>query len=215
VQTMRSDTYAHPGETLTCVGCHEPAHAAPSRRGHAVPLALRRPPSRLKPEAEGAYPLTFPRLVQPVLNTHCVPCHNREPDAPSLRGDRFGPFGWSEAFHTLRAYAWGLSGGNGTALKERQYSIPGQEGARVSKLLGLLNQGHHALTLPEEQKRRITLWLDCNSNFYGAYTDLEAQAHGAVVRPLWGVPAWSDFAALASLPVMRPALAIDGWRRED
>jgi hypothetical protein len=48
--------------------------------------------------------------------------------------------------------------------------------------------------------RRITLWLDCNSNFYGAYTDLEQQARGEVVRPRWGVPAWSDFAKFAGLP---------------
>ncbi len=197
VQTMRSDTYAHPGETLACVGCHEPRHAAPDRPRSTVPLALRRAPSVLKPEPAGAYPLTFARLVQPVLDTQCVPCHAREPKAPSLRGDRFGAFGWSEAFHTLRPHAWGMSGGNGTALRERQFSLPGQEGARVSRLYGLLSQGHHDLRLPVESLRRLTLWLDGNSNFYGAYTDLDRQARGEVVRPRWGVPAWTDFATLA------------------
>ncbi|MBM4080991.1 MAG: hypothetical protein FJ278_14900, partial [Planctomycetes bacterium] len=29
VQTMRSDTYLHPGERLTCQGCHEPKRSAP------------------------------------------------------------------------------------------------------------------------------------------------------------------------------------------
>ncbi len=200
VQTMRSDTYAHPGETLTCVGCHENAHAAPTRLKGATPLALRRPPSRLRAEPEGAYPLTFARLVQPVLDAHCVPCHLREAKAPSLRGDRFAAFGWSEAFHSLRSQAWGMSGGNGTALKERQFSLPGREGARVAKLYGLLRGGHHDLQLPADAMRRLTLWLDGNSNFYGAYTDLERQARGEVIRPRWGVPAWSEFADLAGLP---------------
>ncbi|MBM3879826.1 MAG: hypothetical protein FJ387_08920 [Verrucomicrobia bacterium] len=196
VQTMRSDTYVHPGEHLSCVGCHANRHGTPKMPGQAPPMALRRPPSALRPEAPGAYPLTFPRLVQPVLDTQCVECHDNEPEAPSLRGDRLAKFGWSEAFHTLRPLAWGKSGGNGIALKERQYSIPGQEGARVSKLYQLLAAGHYDVRLTPEQRRRITLWLDCNSNFYGAYTDVERQARGEVVRPIWGVPRWSDFEAL-------------------
>lgn len=212
VQTMRTDTYLHPGERLTCAGCHESKHAPPKNLGSQPPLALRRAPSELKPEPEGAYPLTFARLVQPVLNRRCVDCHNTETNAPSLRGDRFGKFGWSEAFHTLRQHAWGMSGGNGTALKERQYSIPGEDGARVSGLYRLLAQGHHDVKLPAEEMRRITLWLDANSNFYGAYTDRDKQARGEVVRPKWGVPRWSDFEALAHPP---PAPVRTAWQEAD
>ena len=32
-----------------------------------------------------------------------------------------------------------------------------------------------------EDLRRITLWLDCNSTFYGAYHDTEKQARGVRV----------------------------------
>jgi hypothetical protein len=197
VQTMRSDTYVHPGETLTCGGCHESTHSRVASGPPAVARALRRPPSPLQPEA-GAYPLTFPRLVQPVLDAHCVACHEREPRAPSLRGDRFGRFGWSEAFHTLKPFAWGRSGGNGVALTEGQYSIPGQVGARASKLHPLLARGHYDTRLTAEERRRITLWLDCNSNFYGAYTDAEAQARGARVPPRWGLPKWMTFEAVTA-----------------
>lgn len=198
VQTMRSATYLHPGETLTCVGCHESKHNSVSRPEARRPLALTRAPSALEPEPTGSYPLTFPRLVQPVLDRHCVSCHDEHQakKAPSLRGDRFGKFGWSEAFHTLRKYAWGMSGGNGVALKERQYSIPGQDGARVSKLYTMLRQGHQDVQLPPEDLRRITLWIDCNSNFYGAYHDIEAQARGEIVRPRFGVPRWTAFETL-------------------
>lgn len=196
VQTMRSATYLHPGEKLTCGGCHENQHTATRGVSAKVPLALRRPPSNLRPEATGSYPLTFPRLVQPVLNTRCIPCHEQQPRAPGLRGDRFAANGRSQAFESLRKYAWGMSGGNGVAWTERQYSIPGQSGARVSQLYGLLAAGHHDLRLAPEELRRITLWLDCNSNFYGAYHDPEAQAQGQIVKPVWGLPPWTDFSAL-------------------
>ncbi|MHC4917683.1 MAG: HzsA-related protein, partial [Planctomycetota bacterium] len=200
VQNMRSATFVHPGETLSCVGCHEPKNARPNYEGRKMPLALKRDPSVIKPEAEGSYPLTFPRLVQPVLDAKCLGCHeeNRSKKAPSLRGDRFGTHGWSQAFHTLQKYAWGKSGGNG-ALHSRNgnksYSVPGQDGARVSKLYKHLTQegGHHDLKLTAEEMRRITLWLDCNSNFYGAYFEIEKQARGGLVKPRLGTPPWIEF----------------------
>lgn len=198
VQTMRSATYVHPGETLSCVGCHENRQAAARGAGAAAPLALRRPPSELKPEAEGSYPLSFPRLVQPVLDRHCVACHEEKRDGkvPGLRGDRFAANGWSESFAALNRFAWGMSGGNGVALRERQYSIPGEVGARASRLLALLRTGHHDVKLPAEELRRITLWLDGNSNFHGAYHDAERQARGGIVRPREGVPEWTPFERL-------------------
>jgi hypothetical protein len=129
--------------------------------------------------------------VQPVLDAKCADCHeaNATKRAPSLRGDRFGANGWSAAFLTLNPRAWGMSGGNGVALKERQYSVPGQDGARVSALYRMLARGHHGVMLTDGETRRITLWLDCNSNFYGAYHDTEAQARGQVVLPRLGIPA--------------------------
>ncbi len=197
VQTMRSDTYLHPGETLSCIGCHESSHTAPKLNGSKTPMAMLRPPSKIEPEAEGSYPLTFPRLVQPVIDAKCVSCHDKEKTAKSLRGDKLGKYGWSEAFHTLRKYAWGKSGGNGAIRANgRSYSIPGQDGARVSKLYQMLAKGHHETKLTPAEMRRITLWLDCNSNFYGAYREAVKQARGEVIKPTWGVPRWTDFESL-------------------
>jgi hypothetical protein len=199
VQTMRSATYLHPGETLTCAGCHEPRQASTGGAERRQPLALRRAPSALEPEPAGSFPLTFARLVQPVLDARCASCHGATPrkGAPSLRGDRFGKYGWSEAFHTLRGRAWSMSGGNGVALKQRQYSVPGQDGARASKLCALLTAGHHDVRLTPDELRRLTLWMDCNSNFYGAYHGLEEQARGELVRPRFGVPPGVTFEQLA------------------
>ena len=192
VHTMRSDTYVHPGEHLSCIGCHEDTHKAPALK--ANPIALQRAPSKIKPEPTGSYPLSFPRLVQPVIDAKCLSCHNKEEKAPSLRGDVFeAKSGWSDAMKTLRRYAWGKTGGNGAIHKsnERSYSIPGQDGARVTKLWKLLEEGHYDVKLTTEEKRRITLWMDCNSNFYGAYKDIEKQQKGEVVPAKYGfLPEW-------------------------
>jgi hypothetical protein len=81
VQGMRSVAYLQPGETAGCIGCHEHRHTAPPTR----PLrALARAPSIIEPAPEGSRPLSYPRLVQPVLDQHCVRCHNPgQPEAKS------------------------------------------------------------------------------------------------------------------------------------
>jgi len=196
VQTMRSGTYLHPGERMSCIGCHESKQNAPSQRG-TRPMAMLRPPSKLKPEPTGSYPLTFPRLVQPVIDQHCVECHAKDSTTFPLDGGHLMttkkngkqikksvPHGWSNAFYNLRKYGWGKHGGNGAIKKNhKSYSIPGEIGAKASRLLPLLEQGHYDVDLNAEELRRITLWIDCNTNFYGAYRDMEKQTQGEIVMP--------------------------------
>ncbi len=198
IQNMRSVTYLHPGETLSCVGCHEDKHKPPQNYSSGMPIALRRAPSQIEREPSGSYPLSFPRLVQPVLNARCVGCHEKENKAPCLRGDRFGRNGWSAGFEALRRYAWGKHGGNGAIVTNgRSWSIPGEEGFVVSKLYAhLVQKGHKEVKLTAEELRRISLWVDCNSNFYGAYVDTEQQARGEIVQPLLGLPRLIAFDAL-------------------
>jgi len=47
----------------------------------------------------------------------------------------------------------------------------------------MLTEGHHDVELCPEDMRRITLWLDANTLFYGDYFDAEAQARGATPTP--------------------------------
>ena len=94
-------TYVHPGEQLTCQGCHERKHSPPSPFKD-IPLALRRAPSKITPAPEGANPFSYPRLVQPVLDRHCVECHRKE-EALDLSGTVAGDFGWSKSYQNL---AW-------------------------------------------------------------------------------------------------------------
>ena len=182
IQSMCSDTYVHPGETLTCAGCHEGKQTAGNALLATAPLAMRRPPSPLRNDVEGSYPVSFSRLVQPVLDRHCVACHAKEKTAPKLDGTTFGKWGWSESYHTLSRTTWARHGGNGILKSAgHSYSVPGEVGARASALLRILESGHYGVALPPDDLYRITLWMDCNSVFYGSYDHLEEQARGAYI----------------------------------
>ena len=185
VQSMRSDTYLHPGETLSCRGCHEPRHRAAPDAPNKTPIAMGRPPSPITPEVDGARPVLFPRLVQPVLDNNCAGCHRKEKKAPSLEGVPAGKYHWTESYETLAPLAWAKHGGNG-ALKVNgtSRSIAGGVGARASRLMAMLDGGHHDVKLSDGDRHRIELWLDCNSVFFGAYHDIEKQARGETVTPV-------------------------------
>jgi len=62
-------------------------------------------------------------------------------------------------------------------------TVAGQFGARAARLLDYLQPGHYGVLLSEEDLHRLVLWLDCNSEFYGAYENTLAQSRGEVVWP--------------------------------
>ena len=182
VQSMRSDTYVQPGETLVCQGCHDPRPARHSLGDTAA--ALQRPPSRIRPDVDGSKPFSFPRLVQPVLDRHCADCHAKsaaKPKAIDLRpGDwQKSPNGWYASYINLRPYAFFFDG----AAWNQPRTIAGKFGARASRLYALLRKGHYDVKLPAADLHRITLWLDANSDFFGSYEHTDAQSRGEIVQP--------------------------------
>ena len=99
IQSMRSGTYLHPGERLQCQGCHERKHRGlPDQQ--EIPLALKRAPSKLRPEMAGTNPFSYVRLVQPVLDRNCVACHQEE-KALDLSGVLAGKSGWTRSYENL------------------------------------------------------------------------------------------------------------------
>jgi hypothetical protein len=180
VQSMRSATYLQPGERLVCQGCHEPRHESPSPPAE-TPLAMRSEPARLKPDVDGTNPFSYPRLVQPVLDRHCVACHAENPESPRLDREVVvkGRQKWYASYHSLiRDYAFWSYG-------ERHRTIPGKFGARASKLYQILKDGHYDVKLTEEEMHRLTVWLDSCSIFYGVYEEEGgiAQLEGKIVYP--------------------------------
>ena len=72
---MRSWFSAMPGETLSCIGCHERQNCAPPAR--AV-MASRQKPAPIVPWYGPARTFSFMNEVQPVLDRHCIRCHTAE-----------------------------------------------------------------------------------------------------------------------------------------
>lgn len=161
LQTMRTVTYAQPGQTLSCVGCHEGRSAAvPNRR----PLAMNRPPSRLKPGPDGSWPYRYDRLVQPVLDRACVRCH-----APGTSGARWNLQG-PGSYETLVGYGRpSLRDHVQTRYREGR-SIPGQGAAATSALMALLRRGHHSVELTRDDMERLNTWMDTYAQRLGSFS---------------------------------------------
>ena len=168
VQVMRSATYLQPGETTSCIGCHEPRTAA------ALPptslRALRRTASRIRPAPDGARPFSYPLLVQPVLDRHCVRCHSaaggrKPPKGIVLTGEPQGHY--TASYNALAPRVPVSSDTNGESL-----SRPGRFGARGSGVMRMLlrkEKGHTALALTAGDIERLATWMDTNALFYGTF----------------------------------------------
>ena len=93
VKKMQSFVTLQPGETTSCVGCHEPRTVTPANPGHPILQAMERGPSRI--EAIDGIPqiVDFRRHIQPILDQHCVKCHGEsDPDGSiCLSGTRGVP----------------------------------------------------------------------------------------------------------------------------
>ena len=131
VQTMRSVTYLQPGEQRGCVGCHERPGTVVANRAL---LALRRPPSTIASGPAGSQPLSFPLLVQPVLDRQCVQCH-AEKKACSLAREPLQRK-WYASYNSLLPYGFTDYGSN-------LRTTPGKFGADADCVTGdaLLTQG--------------------------------------------------------------------------
>ena len=162
-----------------------PEPRAPSIRNRAPGAAART--FQAPPEVDGAHPFNYVRLVQPVLDRNCVACH-QEKKALDLAGVVEGKFGWTRSYRNLAEkygfYFHVFNGSINTGAHGGSRTVPGQFGARASGLLPYLDERHYGVRLPPEDWHRVTLWLDCNSEFYGSYEQTEKQAKGEVVWPV-------------------------------
>jgi len=175
VKRMQSFTSVMPGETLGCVGCHEPRTQTPSvGRGPRL-LALERPPSVPQPFTEQADVLDFPRDVQPILDRHCVGCHgyDRREGGVLLGGD-LGPH-WSHSYFSLLAHRLVADGRNGLGNQP-----PRTLGSSASRLLDKVAGQHHDVRVSAHDWRTLWLWIESGAPFAGSYAGLRNAEQQAV-----------------------------------
>jgi hypothetical protein len=184
VQVMRSITYLQPGENAGCAGCHEPRTTAPP--GRAVALALARLPSAIEPGPDGSLPLSYPKLVQPVLDKRCTSCHSAaKPDGGViLTGEPQGHYtaSYNALAPKVRYSAWGVPG-DFRQTNSEPIARPDFFGARGSKLMKLLLAGHEKVALAPDEIERLATWMDSNALFYGTFdpADQARQQRGELI----------------------------------
>jgi hypothetical protein len=193
VRRMRNFMNVMPGETNSCVGCHEPYGTAPMAASREGLLAMKRPPSKIAPPPWGADQLDFRAVIQPILDRHCVKCHRDDPPEeakrlakgkrlPVLTGTRMrtapaprdrdqGPQHCvSESFLNLLPHVSYVQVGG-------HYGVPTPlapyaTGSGASKLMKMLGGGHHKVELRPAEWRALAAWIDCNAQFYGHWDDI-------------------------------------------
>lgn len=162
VQTMRTLTYVQPGQTLSCIGCHESRESAPETNRPL--LAATREPSKIAPGPAGSWPLDFQVLVQPVMEQRCIRCHK-----PGTDGEEFD-LTVAKSYDSLAGY------GN-PSLRTRvltQYrqgrSTAGAVAAKMNPLVQLLKKDHYGVKLAKDDWDRLITWMDTYGQRRGSFS---------------------------------------------
>jgi len=105
IQTMRSWTTLQPGENASCIGCHEPKNSVPSASARPT-LAMAAGAQVLAPINGPSRGFSFTREVQPILNQHCIRCHDgkeeKKPDLSALAvHDQGAKRAWLQSYLAL------------------------------------------------------------------------------------------------------------------
>ncbi len=175
VMGMRSFTYVHAGETVSCVGCHAPRNTSPvsNRRFNNVTVHELQPP--VGPQYDGG--LSFARTVQPVLDRHCIRCHGLEQTAgdvnllgtienrPANVKDLLASTAYNSLVSRKGLVAMALRNQEADASTAKDYF---SHAGRLAKML--LEGDEHHDKLDPESLQRIVDWLDLNAQFFGDYS---------------------------------------------
>jgi len=171
-QTMRSGAYLQPGQTYSCIGCHEHRGTAPPNQ---APLAARRAPSKLSPGPPGSWPLDYGTLVQPVLDRQCVVCHKLEP------GEKKMDLTPAQSYAVLTTF--GSPSLKEVVIAGTVSSVRRQEPARrgTNPVLKLLKGGHHGVkTLGPTTGAGCFTWMDTQGQRAGHFSPAQEEQLRAI-----------------------------------
>lgn len=168
VKRMQSFTTVAPGETQSCVGCHEQRSSTPPTSVSRVLQATRRPASRIEPVPGVPDLVDFPRDVQPILDRNCVACHNpdKREGGVLLTGDR-GPM-FSHGYYSVVVWRQVADGRN----EPRSNYAPRSLGSGGSALMQKFESTHYDVKATDIDKRTVAMWLDLGAPYPGTYASL-------------------------------------------
>jgi hypothetical protein len=171
VKRMNSFISVMPGETVSCVGCHEQRTQTGPAYGNLA--ALRRGPVKVKAIPGVPDCMDYPRDVQPVLDRHCTGCHNAEKMAGRL--DLSGEHGGFRSFSWMgltqekyMPYVWT------PFIRETQMSDlpPRSFGSGAWGAMPYFEgraKGHEKIRLDPNELRLVQVWADLPAQYRGSY----------------------------------------------
>ncbi|MDX9979744.1 MAG: SUMF1/EgtB/PvdO family nonheme iron enzyme [Lentisphaeria bacterium] len=181
VQLMRSWFTAMPGETLSCVGCHESQNSTPPAKATLAGLGM---PDEIRPWYGETRGFNFAREVQPVLDAHCIRCHDGTERGGKHPADLRGGtkitdyrsvyhHGRQDAGHFTTSYAYLHRFVRRPGL-ESDYRLlaPMEFHADTTQLVQTLKLEHPEVQLDEESWSRLVTWIDLNAPFHGTWTEI-------------------------------------------
>ncbi len=169
LQWMRSWFTPMPGETVSCVGCHEDQNQIPIPKRV---IASQTPPHKLEVPEGGVRSFTFELEIQPILDRACVACHN-ENSGLDLTGGRINKNYprmnrvWGESYLAIMPYIYRQG-----PEAEMYVLKPYEYHASNSELVRVLEKGHHGVKLQDQEWRTLYNWIDFNAPYHGAFTDI-------------------------------------------
>jgi len=167
IQRMRAFTQVKPGETLSCVGCHEERTSTPAVRRT---VATAREVSDITPPPDGVRAPDFAYDVQPALNRNCIACHGGDKPAGGLDLSPHPTNLFNVAYENLteRGYVSFVYPSRSDNLPVRP---PKFYGSHASRMVQVMRGSHRErlAEMPAEDFERIVTWIDCNAPYYGTY----------------------------------------------
>ncbi len=172
VKRMQSFADLMPGEQYTCIGCHETRTTSPyAPAQNSPPAATRRPPSRIQGFAGIPDVLDFTRDIQPILDRHCISCHNPKERKGHVDLTQRVSSNWSPAYVTLLANRQVADGRNGLGNQP-----PRSIGSSASPLLTKLSGSHHKVKASEKEWQTAFLWIETAAPYAGSYAAVRNSA---------------------------------------
>jgi mono/diheme cytochrome c family protein len=176
---MRSFISFQPGETRSCVGCHETRETAGLQHPNRSNRAWMPAHPALLEAPWGNRPISFLRDVQPVLDEHCVRCHSGLNPKSGLDfsggliawDEEVPHYGHNRAFETILQHA--LVSLSPARMQDASITPPLAYGSHNSKLLAALNKPPHGeeASLTEEERLRLTIWMDANAPYHDRFVN--------------------------------------------
>lgn len=166
VKRMHSFTSVMPGEKLSCVGCHEErTETAGADEKNRLLKLMESEPCEIEPIPDVPDVFSFTRDIQPILDKHCLECHNpdREEGGFNISGH------WSPMYTIGYAeMSWLQLFGDNRNRAQSNFE-PYEIGSGSSRLLKLIDEGHGDVKMSEHERLMISLWIDAGANYTGTY----------------------------------------------